>query len=181
MILARLNSSAINRFYRIIKSVWGNNVTETSNLAVPYGMDCNPPQNEITVVAETGNNSDSIVVGFVTKNVLEDLVLGECGLYAKDANGGIVATIKMRNSGDVEVNGNDDFMVRFSKLEEAFNELQDRYNELAQRWSIFANAYVPGGPTVQGSPPTASNADLSEADISLAKIENVKTNSGNFN
>lgn len=195
MILARLNRTNIKNAFRIITSIWGRNITETSNLSIPYGIDCNPPQDEISVIAETGNNADNIVIGFVTKEVLDDLSKGEIGLYSKDANGNIVATIKLRNNGKIEfssnpeegqtigsedeiikIGGEGDHMVRYSKLAEAFNELQEKFNDLVAAYNNHVHtSAAPGSPT---TPPTTLPAEDSESSIAPSKIDNVETNTG---
>lgn len=168
-ILAKVKDIFISlKGYRIINSTWGGGIVQDSKVIQPYGFDSVPNYDIICVTSKTQSNEDNIVIGFMDKSLLQDLQIGESGLYSKNDDNVIQATIKLRKDGIMEINGNDDFMVRYSKLEKAFNELQDKFN-------TFANAYVPGGPANVGLPPTIQP---STADITEAKIDNVKTNSG---
>lgn len=192
-----LNSVSITKGFRIIKSIWGKKNTVTSNLSVPYGFDCNPPQYERAIVADTGNNAESVVVGFVSKNVIDDLVLGESGLYAKDPDGNVVATIKLRNDGtiemsnqgtggqsigdentDVSIGGTGDNLSRYSVLETAFNELQEKFNDLVASFNSHVHATAAVGPPSPPTPSPTVPASISEENIEGAKIENVFTNTG---
>jgi len=73
----------------------------------------------------------------------------------------------------IEVGGATDFMVRFSVMETAFNTLKTDFNNLI----IAYNAHVHPGVTAGGASTSAtpSTGSSSSADISGAKIDEVKT------
>jgi hypothetical protein len=96
--------------------------------------------------------------------VIPDVVEGAKKIYSRDAAGAISAFINFLVTGELELNGNADFAV-------AFNDLETEFNKLRDAWDAFANNYVPGSPTVQGTPASAS---ASGADLSGAKVANVK-------
>ena len=85
------------------------------------------------------------------------------------------ASIILRKDGTAEILGNTDNMVRFSKLQTAFDQLKSDLNDHVQNWNTFAAAYVPGGPSPVGLPPTASTSTPSSADVEPAKINEIKT------
>lgn len=178
-ILAKIKNVAITKGYRVVRSKWGNNVVENSKLVTPYGMDVNPVQDTIVVTAKTQSNEDGIAIGFLNKKTFEDLVLGEIGFFSENSDKEIQANIIFRNEGTLEINGNDDYMVRFSKLEESFNELQDKYNKLVDAFNSHVHPTAASGPPSTPTPiPDFIPASNSTTDIAECKIENIKTNKG---
>lgn len=174
IIVQKLYQSGVKNGYLTVWTNWGNNNSQTSYLAFPYGIVSLPDNQQTSIILETQNNSDDIAIGFITKELFDDLAFGETIIYSQNGEGEVISTIKLKNDGNIEMNGNDDFMVRYSKLEEAYNELNDKFNDLV---IAFNNHVHPAN----GSPPTPSPtvpAQQSEGDITPSKIENVKTNSG---
>lgn len=158
---------------RVIKSLtWGKNA-ETADYASSGGIDFNPPKNTKGIFIKTGNSSQPICIGYILKSAIDDLGEGETALFSIDGTD-TPATIKARKNGDLEMNGNSDFMVRFSALETAYNATNDKLNDLIDKY----NAHVHPGVTVGTSSTliTTSIETPSTGDISGAKIDNVKTN-----
>lgn len=90
---------------------------------------------------------------------------GEEIIYSRDSEGAKAAQIILRANGDIEINGDADFAVRFSPLETQFNELKNAFN-------THTHLYTPG----TGTPTqTGSGTPQSAADISGAKIDTIKT------
>lgn len=149
---------------RIVKFLrYGKSDVQTSAEASPFGIDSNPVKDMIAVYSQTGTKGETVIIGYIDKNKLADV--GELRLYSTDSNGNLKAYTWLKKDGTIEIGGNTDFMVRYSKLEEAFNELKGKFN-------TFASTYVPGGPSTQGMPATITQ---SNADISQAKINEIKT------
>lgn len=76
------------------------------------------------------------------------------------------------DSGNVEIQGNSDFAVRFSALETAYNELNNKYNDLISRLNAWVVAPGDGGAALKAlltAPPVLT----STGDISGAKVDNV--------
>ena len=117
----------------------------------------------VAVYGPSSEPGKTVIVGYLNKNQLAGI--GETRIYSTDSDGALKTYVWLKSDGTIEVGGNTDFMVRYSKLEEAFNELKGKFNS-------FANAYVPGGPSAQGLPATVQP---SNADITQAKIAEIKT------
>lgn len=152
---------ATSQFIKVLK--YGKSDVATADQYLPAGIDSKPVKNKMALYMNTGSKGESVIVGYLMNSSLTDE--GEIRIFATDSNGNEVSFIMMKNDGTIEILGNTDNLVRYSKLEEAFNDLK-------QQWNTFASAYVPGGPIVQGTPPTANQ---STKDISQAKINELKT------
>ncbi len=157
-------STSIVKGYREIKTRITSKLIENTQTANPFGFDANPSKNYIAIIADTESNGNPIILGYLNPEALASLGIGDSMQYSTDSDGVINATIILRNDGTVEILGDDDNAVRYSKLETAFNELQNK-------WNAFAIAYVPGGPAIQGTPPTAGQ---STGDITASKIDEIK-------
>jgi hypothetical protein len=146
---------------------------QTAIIIAPYGTDSNPIAGVKAIYAPTGNKLATVMVGCINTSNLADV--GEHRTYSTDSDGNVKFTIWLKKDGTAEIGGNDDNMVRYSELAKAFNQLKDDFNALVSKYNAFATAYVPGGPTSVGTPPNASTASSSTADITGAKIDNIKT------
>lgn len=99
-------------------------------------------------------------------NIDPEVEDGEGHFYSQDSDE-IKAWIKLSKSGIIEINGNTDFAVRFSVLESGFNQLKSDFNSFL--------THIHTGGTISGNtgPPTPPVLP-SAADISGAKIDEVK-------
>jgi hypothetical protein len=159
-----ISTNVDNLGRRIVKILrFGNSDVQTVLQAGPYGSDTNPIKDMIAIYAQTGEKGKTACVGFLNKNQLAEK--GEHRIFSTNDAGVVQTFIWLKNDGTMQIGGDTDFMVRYSKLEEAFNELQNKFNQ-------FANSYAPGSPSTLGTPPTVSP---STADISECKIEQIKT------
>ena len=157
---------------RIIKVLrFGRSDVRTSLEASPHGIDSVPVKDLIAIYSETGQDGDTVIIGYLNKNRLAEV--GENRLFSTDENGVLSTFIWLKNDGTMEVGGDTDFMVRFSELETGFNQLKSDLNSLI---STF-NTHVHPGVTV-GAASTLITVTLetpSNADISNAKIQEIKT------
>lgn len=157
-------STSIIKGFREIKTRITSKLIENTQTANPFGFDANPSKNYIAIIADTESNGNPVILGYLNPEALASLGIGDSMQYSTDSEGAIKATITLRSDGTAEILGNDDNAVRYSMLETAFNELQNK-------WNTFAAAYVPGGPAIQGTPPTAVQ---STGDITASKIDEIK-------
>lgn len=157
---------------RIIKVLrFGRSDVRTPLEASPYGIDSVPVKDLIAIYSETGQDGDTVIIGYLNKNRLADI--GENRLFSTDENGVLSTFIWLKNDGTMEVGGDTDFMVRFSELETGFNQLKSDLNSLI---STF-NTHVHPGVTVGAASTliTVTVETPSNADISNAKIQEIKT------
>ena len=174
-------SNTIEKGFRWLKfRRFGRDDVMSAYLGAGFGEDYVPTKGARLIQIPTTNSTENIVIS-VVKKADATLQEGEKVIYSTDANGAIKAQVYFRADGKVEIRGTNivmldgtDFAVRYSGLESEFNELKGKYNDLVSKWNAFAGAYVPGGPSVVGLPPTAQAGTASAADITSAKIDEIK-------
>lgn len=156
---------------RVIKYMRFGNNAHTSLQVAPHGIDSNPVKGMIAIYADTSGNGDTVIIGYLNKDQLA--AVGELRLYSTDNNGVMKTYHWLKNDGTQEIGGNTDFMVRYSKLEQAFNQLKGDFNTHVQHYNAHAHAGVTAGGASTLPTPTTSNP--SNADITPAKIQEIKT------
>lgn len=156
---ANVVSTAIKNGYRFVKTKISRLFVEETKTLNPFGFDSNVPKGFIAVIAETSNNSDPVIVGYLNKNAMEGLKVGDSMQYSTDENGITKSTLILRNDGTAELLGNADNAIRYAALNTALQV----YVEAVNNQLITALAPVPY---------IWLPIDL---DISLSKIEEIKT------
>lgn len=144
---------------------------KTASEAAPFGDDAAPLKDMIAIFGETSNISEPVIIGYINKNQIAGP--GEKRIYSLKSDGTLSASIYLKDDETVEFHGNTRNMVRYQELETAFNELNNKFNALAGKFNSHTHiSAAPGSP----NSPTPTQADVSTADITPAKIENIKTN-----
>ena len=165
------NSRLFVKFYR-----YGRSDVQEVPQALPYGIDSNPIKDMQGLYVKTSQKGDAVLVGYVQNSIAE---LGELRLTSTDSDGAEKTYIWHKNDGTLEINGSDKNMVRYQELESAFNELKSDFNSLVSSYNSHTHittATVAATPTPGVIAPTTSAETPSTADISGAKIDNIKTN-----
>lgn len=141
----------------------------------PYGIDSNPIKDMIALYGPTGENGKDTIIGYLNKNRIAEP--GESRIFSTDAEGVLQTYILLKNAdGIMEIGGNTDFMVRYSELASAFNELKSDHNSLVTAFNAHMHPTAGSGPPSPPTPiPSSIPATPSSADISGAKIEEIKT------
>lgn len=158
-----------------IKSlIYGKSDSRTAPQCLPYGIDSKPVKGAISVYCLTENKGKAVTLGYVKNSDITNA--GENRIFATDENGNEVFSIHLKNDGTCEFGGNSDNMVRYSELEKGFNELKKNFNDfLSQQFAThthpYMNASIPATTSV-----TTTITTPSQASISDAKIDNIKTN-----
>ena len=166
--LVKVISSAIASKARTIKFYWrGKSDVRNSEEFSPFGIDGNPLKDMVAICAQTGQDGKTFVLGYVHKNHIAEP--GELRLFSMDANG-IEKTYQwFKKDGTIEILGDSDNMVRYSKLEKAFNDLKTDHNNLVAAFNIDAAMLA----SILGLPFTPQVPSV--ADITPAKINEIKT------
>ena len=149
----------------------------------PGGVDYNPTENtEALIIPINSNNADNAVIGY-RDEIAPIADSGEKKSYSTNSDGSAIkAYVFYRNSGNLEVNGNADFAVRFNALQTAFDQLKSDFNTQITVYNALVVAYnalvvsynshthassvpiplIPGAP---GSPGIPSIADITPAKV----------------
>lgn len=172
-----ISTEVVEAGRRVIKILGlGKGDVQTPIQAAPFGSDANPPAGLRAIYAPTGNKGDTFVIGFINLDQIAEV--GENRLFSTDEDGNLSIDIRLRNDGTAEIGGDVDNMVRYSKLEESFNELKGDLNDHITDYNGHTHITTATvGPTaVPGIiAPTTSLSSPSLADITPAKIEEIKT------
>lgn len=161
---------SLNR--RVVKFLrLGKSDVQTSQQVAPYGTDSNPIADMVAVYAPTEEKGKTVIIGYLNKNQLA--AAGEYRIFSTDADGNLSTYIWLKADETMEIGGDTDNMVRFSELETAFNQLKSDFNDLVTAYNTHVHSGVTTGSGSSGPTPTQGTA--STADISPAKIDEIKT------
>jgi len=175
--LSKILSTSIEKG-RLISKVkrLGSNDSLTAFNIQPPGIDARSIKGMKAVYMETANDSEAVIVGYINENPKAGE--GETRFYSVDSDGVEKNYIHILSDGTIEIGGNADNMVRYSKLEDAFNELKADFNDLVSKYNshIHITTATVGATAVPGViSPTVSVDVPSIANILPAKIDEVKT------
>lgn len=166
-------SSKVIKGYRRIKTA----IMSTANVYClnPIGFDSVPLKN--TRLVKKTLNRQTVSIGGIQK-AIDDLKEGEVCIFSKDSKGGISATIRHRNDGSLELNGDGDYAVKYTELKKSFDELQLQFNTLVTTFNAHVHpipfAQALSAVTTPSSSPTVTPGSPSIANISTSKAPTVK-------
>ena len=134
---------------------------KSANEVSPFGVDANPIKGMTAIYAETSNNSETVVIGYINENQLANR--GEVRLYSVDENKALKSFIWLKNDNTIEFNGNSYSSVRFEPLKQGINNKDILINAELAKIATAINAiapgsYVPGNITTNVD--SAKNEDL---------------------
>ncbi len=109
---AILKSSVIEQGKRILKVLQFG--AKTANESMPFGYDGNPIADMTAIYANTSNNSETVIIGYINKNQIAGV--GETRLFSLDSNGALKSFVWLKNDGDLQLNGDEYTSVRFAPL-----------------------------------------------------------------
>ncbi len=136
---------------------------KTAFESLPFGIDSNPVKGMTAIYAETSNDSESLIIGYINENQLAEL--GETRLFSVDENKSLKSFIWLKNDGKIELNGSDYSSTRFEPLNTALNAEKDLINIELNKIAVAINAIVPGSYT-----PVPINLDISSSQNSDVKL-----------
>lgn len=141
---------------------------ETEQISL-HGFESRPVKDMVAVYAKTEHDGDDVIIGYLVKSAITKV--GETRMFSTDNNGTELFSIHLKNNGTAEIGGDSDNMVRYSNLESAFNQLRTDFNSLV---TIYNN-HVHGNPSPGVITLPTSPAQASTADITGARINEIKT------
>jgi len=169
-------STEIKKGLRFIKGLFlGATGVRISSESMPFGDDSVAPKGFRALRVNVGHVDDSVIIGYINKNQLDSLVAGEKRIYSVDSDGALSTDIILKGDGTMEIGGNVDFMVRYSALEDAFNTLKDDFNSHVHNGVIVSVSGGSGALAVGVSGSSNDPVNSSAADITPAKIAEIKT------
>ena len=148
---------------RLVKAYrYGNIDVQTPLQASPCGVDSAPIKDMVAVYSKTDNDDTNVLLGYFNKNLLAQE--GEVRLFSTDSQGSLKTFIWLKNDGNIQLGGDADNAVRYSKLNIGLQQFKtDMQVELVK----IAAGIVAGGGTYT---PATLNID-----VSASKINTIKT------
>lgn len=175
--VGKVLSTAIKGGKRFVKMLLlGKDDTQEVHNLDSWGVDSHAIKDSACVVLNTGVRGQSVVVGYV--NIEQIAEVGERRTFSTDKDGNLKFYIHQKNDGTCEIGGDTDNMVRYSELKTAFDELKADFNNLVAAYNShihITTATVAATPTPGIISPTTSTGTPSTADVSGAKIDEIKT------
>jgi len=176
MNLVKIISSVKTSGVQFVKFLrMGKSDVQENKVVAPFGIDSNPIEGMIALYAKTGQDGENVLVGYVNTRAIANP--GELRLFSTNTSGTEQSYQWFKADGTVEINGDEDNMVRFSELKIAFDQLRTDLNKLTYNVNQFYSNYLPGSPTVQGLPLTAISLITPDSTVSVddAKIDKILT------
>lgn len=153
----------------IVTEIFINN-TKTSVLVLPPGIDACPIlgnqstglNTDQSIILEIDNAGHTAVIGVIPPGLVSE---GEIRILGRNITTGAEESyILCKTNGNVELNGNTDFAVRFLELQIAFNQLKLDFD---------LHTHAVSGVTAGSATVTSAITIPSTADISTAKVDTV--------
>lgn len=142
------------------------------------GVDYNPPDDAIGFCLDIFNSGRICISS--SDEIEPSVNKGEIEIYSSDS-GSKKSRIYLMKDGTIqiisdliEINGNTDYAVRFNELKTQFDELVQKFNALVNLFNTHGHIYTPGPLPPAYSAIPVLQATASTADISGAKVEEVK-------
>ena len=151
--------------------VTGLKDVRTAPEAAPYGTDSNPIDGMTAIFAETGQKGKQVVVGYLNKNLMA--AKGEHRIFSTDSNGELKFYIWLHSDGTCDFGGNANHLTQYEALKAAFDQLKTDFNNLVSVYNTHVHSGVTTGSGSSG--PTPNSGTSSSADMSGAKLDNLKT------
>ena len=159
---------------RVIKFLrYGKGDVQTAHQVAPHGIDSNPVKDMVAIFGETGQKGETVIVGYLNKNVLA--AAGETRIYATDADGALKIYAWLKNDGTMELGGNAKHLARFEELKTGFDQIKTDLNNLITAFNAHMHATAGTGPPSPPTPGAGIPATASTASIDSSKINEIKT------
>src|SRR5690348_10137255 len=111
--------------YITVKKKGRSDTIEAANVT-PFGFESNPIKNMVAIYSDTETLGDSLILGYVNKNLAAQL--GESRMFSMDANGNLKMQVWCKNDGTLLLGGNADNSVRYSPLNSGLQDFKDKVN-----------------------------------------------------
>jgi hypothetical protein len=141
---AKFKSAALIAGRRILKVLQYG--AKTADECAPYGIDSNPIANMTAIYADTGNNTESVIIGYINTRQLAGP--GETRLFSLRADKSLSFYAWLKSNGTMELGGAAHNLVRYTPLAGAIHGLDVQLNtelgKIAAAIAIAGGSYTPG-------------------------------------
>ena len=140
---------------------------QTVEYMSPPGEDSNPPDGSKVLIVDVGLAYKIAIAA--DDNIQPSMQEGEKKLYSI-SDGSIAAFINFLQGGTIEINGNNDFAVRFSELETGFNQMKTDFNNFINIFNTHTQVVSGGSAQAPAIPGVQTSADISGAKVNEVKL-----------
>ena len=157
----------------------GKKDVQTANQIAPFGFDSAPVKEMVAIQAPTGVRGESVIVGFIQKDLIA--TPGESRVFSTNADGVLQIALHLRDNGQMEIGGTGDFLARFDELKAGYDELKGDLNAFITKYNthIHVTTATVGATAVPGViAPTVTTEVPSTASIDSAKIDELEVSDG---
>ena len=149
-----------------------SDVQDVITSSIP-GIDSVPVKDDVALYEITDVNGENFVIGFLVKDRIAKP--GEVKLFSRNEQGVEQIYVWLKDNGEIHFGGDTGNLTRYQELETAFNELKGKFNDLVSAFNAHTHP-TPSGASSKPTPvPSSIPASPSTADISTAKIDQLKT------
>ncbi|NRA92568.1 MAG: hypothetical protein HRU26_07765 [Psychroserpens sp.] len=174
--IGKVTSTTVSNMVRTVKAIVLGKNPRTALYAGPFGEDSVPPQNTRAIVVQGVSSDSKVVIAYINRNQLDSLAEGEKRIYSVKDDGSLSTDIILRSDGTMEIGGNTDFLVRYSKLKEEYDKTKDALDSIINILSGSPiNEAGNGSPSSLQAALKTALTGKSTGDISSSKIEEIKT------
>ena len=177
MNVTKVISTVVEKGIRLVKVLrYGDDDIQEKAQITAFGIDSHPVKDMSAIYARTAVRGDEVIIGYLNTNAIAEL--GETRIFSTDSDGAEVFALHLKNDGSAEFGGDSRHMVRYEEMETAFNQLKSDFNALVTAYNSHVHittATVGPSPVPGIISPTASASSPSSADISGAKINEIRT------
>lgn len=159
-------------FIKVTVKLFGKSHTIDSVNCSPYGFFGKPLKNATAVTY--GSEFNRVTVGYIQK-AIEGLNDGESILFSKTPNGDISSTIICRGDNTIELLGDSDNLIRFSKLKQEISNSDVQINGELEKIQTTLDAVVSAFSALGVTIPPYVKQSVN-TDIDSSKHEGLKTN-----
>lgn len=146
--IAKIKGFFMEGKYRILKVFQYG--AKTADECAPFGFDGNPPNEMDAIFLETAAGGEPVIIGYIQTQRLANQ--GEARLYALNENNNLSTYLWLRKDQTVEIGGNNENLVKFSKLQQELLNLQNKLNsemtKIASGISTAGGVYIPDAITI---------------------------------
>lgn len=109
----------------------GGEDNSLAHLYQPAGVDCHPMPGDLCLLVPGPEKGSWLVAGFIDPNNAGTAEAGEVRLYARDGDGGVAATIRIRSNADVHLGADiaEELIARADRTEKQLKDIETAHND----------------------------------------------------
>lgn len=136
---------------------------KTAKECSPFGEDSSPLENMVAIYADTSNNSESVIIGYINSNQLAGP--GEKRIFSLKTDGSLSTSVWLKTDETIEIGGNTNTTVRYVPLNTGLQQQVLSINAELSKIATAINSVAPGAYTL-----TPITLDITSSNSDKIKI-----------